>query len=108
MMQWQPLGYDTGPGTRVSAVRLRHSELHTEAALPVDLVIEAMALQPSATIQSAIAAYEAASTAGSKSGRRPRIYTAGALVNGGRSVGHCVAEGLAVAEDIHRELCTPA
>jgi NADPH-dependent glutamate synthase beta subunit-like oxidoreductase len=108
MMQWQPLGYDTGPDARVSAVRLRHSELHTEATLPVDLVIEAMALQPSAQVQSAIAAYEAASTAGSKSTRRPRIYPAGALVNGGTSVGHCVAEGLAAAEAIHRDLCSPS
>jgi NADPH-dependent glutamate synthase beta subunit-like oxidoreductase len=105
MMQWQPLGYITGSDGRASAVRLRQTELNTEATLPVDLVIEAMTLQPSAQVQAAIAAYEAVPAGGAGKNSRPRLYTAGALVNGGTSVGHCVAEGLAAAETIHRDLC---
>ena len=92
MMNWQPMGYETDPHGNVSGVRLRHSELHTEAVLPVGLVIEAMELQVADDIRAALA-----STAG-------RVYTAGALMNGGASVSHCVAEGLAAAAAIHRDI----
>ena len=92
MMNWQPLGYETDPHGNVNGVRLRHSELHTEAVLPVGLVIEAMELQVADDIRAALA-----SAAG-------RVYTAGALVNGGASVSHCVAEGLAAAAAIHRDI----
>jgi hypothetical protein len=33
-----------------------------------------------------------------------RFHTAGAMLNGGASVGHCIAEGLAAAEAIHEDL----
>ena len=37
-------------------------------------------------------------------GENARVYTAGALVNGGASMSHCVAEGLAAADTIHRDI----
>ena len=92
MMNWQPLGYETGPDGRVRGVRLRHSELHTETVLPVGLVIEAMELQAADSVRAVLA------------GEAGRIYTAGALVNGGASVSHCVAEGLAAAAAIDRDI----
>ncbi len=102
MMNWQPLGYETGPDGRVCAVRVRHSELQTEAALPVDLVIEAMELQVSDHVETALAEVAAPRSAGVEP--LTRLYQAGALVNGGASVGRCVAEGLAIAESIHRDI----
>ena len=92
MMNWQPLGYETDHEGRVRDVRLRHAELHTETVLRVGLVIEAMELQASDSVRAEI------------SGDAARIYTAGALVNGGASVSHCVAEGLAAADAIHRDI----
>ena len=92
MMNWQPLGYEMDREGHVSGVQLRHSELHVEAVLPVALVVEAMELQVADGVRAALA-----SEAG-------RIYTAGALVTGGASVGHCVAEGLAIAEAIHQDI----
>ena len=93
MMNWQPLGYETDSKGRVSGVRLRHSELHVNTILPVALVIEAMELQVADCVRAALA------------GDTRRTYTAGALVNGGASVGYCVAEGLAIAETIHKDIC---
>ncbi len=92
MMNWHPFRYEMDHEDRLSGVRLRHSELHTEISLPVKLVIEAMELQVADGVRAAL---------GGESGR---IYTTGALVNGGASVGHCVAEGLATAETIHKDI----
>jgi NADPH-dependent glutamate synthase beta subunit-like oxidoreductase len=92
MMNWQPLAYETGPEGHVRGVRLRHSELHTEAVLPVSLVIEAMELQAADYVRAALA------------GEGRRIYTAGALVNGGASVSRCVAEGIVIADTIHHDI----
>ena len=92
MMNWQPLGYDLDPEGRVRGVRLRHSELGAETVLPVELVIEAMELQAADSFRAALA------------GGAARVYTAGAIANGGRSVGHCVAEGLAAAAAIHQDV----
>ena len=75
-------------------MRLRHSELHTEITLPVALVIEAMELQVAEGVRIAL------------SGEVGHTYTAGAIVNGGASVGHCVAEGMAIAETIHMDIST--
>ena len=92
MMHWQPLGYATDRAGQVCGVRLRHAELQIESVLPVGLVIEAMELQVADPVRTALA-----DAAG-------RVYTAGALVNGGASVSHCVAEGLAAAAAIHRDI----
>ena len=92
MMNWQPLGYATDQAGSVSGVRLRHSELNVETTLPVGMVIEAMGLKANDAIRAALA------------GEAGRIYTAGALVNGGTSVGRCVAEGLAIAHAIHKDI----
>ena len=92
MMNWQPLGYLTDHADSVSGVQLRHSELKVKTTLPVGMVIEAMGLEANDAIRAAIA------------GEAVRIYTAGALVNGGASVGRCVSEGLAIAETIHEDI----
>jgi len=92
MMHWQPLGYATDHTGNVSGVRLRHSELNVETTLPVGMVIEAAGLEVNASVRSALA------------GVAGRIYTAGALVNGGASVSRCVADGLAIAETIHKDI----
>ena len=92
MMNWQPLGYETDRQGHVGGVKLRHSELATETVLPVGLVIEAMELHAADSIRAALAR------------ETGRVYTAGALVNGGASVSHCVAEGLAAAATIHQDI----
>jgi len=92
MMQWQPLGYETDSAGQLRGVRLRHGELLVESVLPVGLVIEAMELQVADSIRAILASDPGC------------IYTAGALVNGGTSVSHCVAEGLAAAAAIHRDI----
>lgn len=92
MMNWEPLGYEIDRDGALSAVRLRHTELHAESALSVALVIEAMGLEVADHIRDALAC------------ENGRIYMAGAMVNGGASVSRCVAEGLAAAEAIHRDL----
>ena len=92
MMHWQPLGYETDHDGRVRGVRLRHAELHSETVLPVALVIEAMGLQAADCVRAALA------------GENARVYSAGALGNGGASVSHCVADGLAIADTIHRDI----
>ncbi len=92
MMNWQPLGFETDRGGRVCGVRLRHAEMDVESVLPADLVIEAMELQATDSVRAALAS------------ETERIYSAGALTNGGASVSHCVAEGLAAAAAIHRDI----
>jgi NADPH-dependent glutamate synthase beta subunit-like oxidoreductase len=93
MMNWQPLDYETDHEGTVRGVRLRHVELHAETVLPVAFVIEAMGLQAGDCVRAALA------------GENSRVYSAGALVNGGASVSHCVAEGLTIADTIHRDIC---
>ncbi len=93
MMNWQPVGYESDQEGELRGVRIRHAELHTETVLHVGLVIESMELQVEAGVRAAL------------SGHGDRIYTAGALVNGGASVSHCVAEGLAAGDAIHRDIC---
>jgi len=92
MMSWEPLGYETNQEDHVRGVRLRHADLRLETTVPVELVIEAMELQVADDLRPALALPVRG------------VYIAGALVNGGASVGHCVAEGLAIAEAIHRDL----
>ena len=92
MMNCEPLGYTTAEEGHVAGVRLRQAQLGVESALPVTMVVEAMELQVPDGMRAALA------------GAGGRIYTAGALVNGGASVSRCVAEGLAAAEAIHHDL----
>jgi NADPH-dependent glutamate synthase beta subunit-like oxidoreductase len=92
MMNWQPLGYECDGEGRVAGLRLRHSMLGVEVTQSVDFVVEAMGLEMSENVRAEIA-------------KSPgRFHTAGAMVNGGASVGHCIAEGYAAAEAIHEEL----
>jgi NADPH-dependent glutamate synthase beta subunit-like oxidoreductase/2,4-dienoyl-CoA reductase-like NADH-dependent reductase (Old Yellow Enzyme family) len=104
MMEWAPLGYTT-VGER-TAVCLRHASLNVETTLPVDVVLEAMGLQVAAAVRSALqdlAFTERGLVAVDPHHRTnlPRVYAAGGLVNGGASVGRCVAEGLAAAATAH-------
>ena len=92
MMNWQPLRYETDSSGKLTGVRLRHTEFDSEMLLPADLAIEAMGLKP---------ANDLLAPAGAQTSR---LFSAGAMVNGGASVGQCVAEGLAIAETIHRSL----
>lgn len=92
MMNWNPLGYELDHNGRLRGVRLHHSELNAESLLQVALVIEAMELQAADSICAAL------------EDEAGRVYTAGALVNGGASVSHCVAEGLAIAKAIHKDI----
>jgi len=92
MMSWKPLGYACDVEGKVNGLHLGHSELGIESTLPVDLVVEAMGLTLCDAVRS-----ELESCSGV-------LHTAGAMVNGGASVGHCVAEGHAAAENIHRQL----
>jgi len=105
MMNWQPLGYEASSTGHLIGVRLRHTELGIESVLRVDLVIEAMELQPAESIQ-AILSTEPAPHPLTLSPCHPLIpiRTAGALTNKGASVSHCIAEALAAAEAIHSDL----
>lgn len=93
MMNWQPLGYEIDARGDVVGVRLRHAELRVGTVLRVGLVIEAMGLEIADTIRAMLAQ------------KVDRTYTAGTLINGGMSVSRCVADGLAIADTIHLDLC---
>jgi NADPH-dependent glutamate synthase beta subunit-like oxidoreductase/2,4-dienoyl-CoA reductase-like NADH-dependent reductase (Old Yellow Enzyme family) len=92
MMSWQPRGYETDGSGRLLGVQLRHAEFGLEMVLQVDLVVEAMGLDLSENILPVEAV------------DKTRFYTAGAMVNGGASVGQCIAEGHSIAELIHKNL----
>jgi hypothetical protein len=92
MTHWQPLGYKTDVSGTVKGVHIRHAEFGLEVDLPVELVVEAMGLEPADNI----VPEEVRGSA--------RLHSTGAMVNGGASIGQCVAEGHAIAETIHRRL----
>jgi NADPH-dependent glutamate synthase beta subunit-like oxidoreductase/2,4-dienoyl-CoA reductase-like NADH-dependent reductase (Old Yellow Enzyme family) len=92
LMGWQPLAYASNDAGRVHGVRLRHAEFGLETVLCVDLVVEAMGLELAENLPAMANTSHA------------RLYKAGAMVNGGASVGRCVGDGLSIAEIIHREL----
>lgn len=81
MMNWQPCGYESDS----CAVRIRHTLLGVETVLGAGLIVEAIGFESLPLI------------------RGGDVYSAGAAVNGGASVGQCVAEGAAMAEQIHRD-----
>lgn len=92
LMLCQPLGYETGPPGHVTGLRVRHTGLAVDAVLPVDLVVEAMGLEPARDWTDALG---------------NGVHAAGAIVNGGASVAQCVADGLAAADQIHRGFQAP-
>jgi NADPH-dependent glutamate synthase beta subunit-like oxidoreductase len=92
MMNWKPLGYEYDKNERLTGLILRHAELGAELVQPVDLVVEAMELELPANLRSELKSHP------------NRVHAAGALMNGGASVGRCIAEGRAKAEVIHLEL----
>lgn len=108
MMNWQPTGFEVDQTSHVCAVRIRHTELHQESMLPVGLVIEAMELQVTDSLRGALAGVLLPAAGNGCRTNLDRVYAAGALVNGGASVGQCVAEGLAAAAAIHCDLAIAA
>jgi len=102
MMQWKPLRYECRPDGTLSALRLLHTELGVEAALAVDLAIEAMQLEL-ADAEALAPILEPAAPRHCRTALE-RVYAAGGILNGGASVAQCVAEGIAAAETIHSDL----
>ena len=106
MMHWKPFGYACHPDGSLAAVRLLHTELGVEAALPVGMAIEAMQLQLADAEQ--LAPILAPTHPGNCRTTLERVYAAGGMVNGGASVAECVAEGIAAADIIHHDLISPS
>ncbi len=115
MIHCRPLGYQTAPANRLRALRIRHTALGADATLAVDLVIEAMGLEPAATLRAALPGIEfnehglvapppPADSSLTSLTSLPGIHAIGALVNGGASVARCIAEGTAAAKQIHTSL----
>jgi NADPH-dependent glutamate synthase beta subunit-like oxidoreductase len=93
MMNWRPLGYVLDSSGKVEGLRLQHSELGVEVTQPADLIVNAMGLEIAEDVLRELSTHAS-----------PFLYTAGAIVNGGASVSHCIAEGLLKAESIHQDL----
>jgi len=91
MMEWKPLRYERGLGGVLRGIHLRHTGLGTSALLEIDMVIEAMGLEPDPRWN--FIKNEAS-----------EIYFAGGILNGGTSVASCLAEGRATAAKIHAAL----
>ena len=90
MMEWEPLAFEHDASGAVSGVRLRHSLLGSNCILPIDFGIEAMRLVVDPVWEPLL---ETERTS-------PNLYFAGAILNGGTSVGHCIHEGRTIAESI--------
>jgi len=108
-MQCQPLGYQRNSNGILSGLKFRDLETKTEGVLAIDLVIEAMGLEVADGVQTALVgvSLDEAGRVRTIDGCRTeldRVYAAGGLVNGGASVGQCVAEGMRAAEAIHADL----
>ena len=92
LMGWQPVGYTTDRSGNLKGVQMHHAKLGLETVLPVDMAVEAMGLTQADGLFDA------------NNATNTPLYTAGAMVNGGASVGQCIADGLSIAETIHRDL----
>ncbi|MEO6740865.1 MAG: FAD-dependent oxidoreductase, partial [Chthoniobacteraceae bacterium] len=106
---WQPLGFAPGADGRACGVRIRNEPLGLETVLEAALIIEAMGLRIADSLRAALAGLNFSddgrvSVDAAHRTSLARVYAAGALVNGGASVGQCIAEGLAAAEAIHLDL----
>ncbi|MEO6789216.1 MAG: FAD-dependent oxidoreductase, partial [Chthoniobacteraceae bacterium] len=109
MMNWQPLGFVPDADGRACGVRIRNAQLEVESVLSTGLIIEAMGLCIADPLRAALEGVvfsEDARVSVDAAHRTSlgRVYAAGGLVNGGASVGQCVAEGVAAAEAIHLDL----
>ena len=91
MMEWEPLCYERTPSGELLGIHLRHTSLGSSALLEIDLVIEAMGLEPDPR-------WDFIKNEASE------IYLAGGILNGGTSVASCLAEGRAAAAKIHAAL----
>jgi YcaO-like protein with predicted kinase domain len=86
------IAYNTDESDRLVSIKTADANSATEQLLPTDLVIESMGLGMDETIR------EACTT------ERDGVFTAGAVINGGASVGKCVAEGMQAATQIDQFL----
>ena len=105
----QPLGYQSDETGSLIALRFLNRESGREESLPVDLAVEAMGLEVAHPVRKALSGMpqdEAGRVQVSEEFRTcmDGMYAVGGLVNGGASVGQCVAEGMKAAEVIHRDL----
>ena len=101
MWEWEPLGYSHG--TNTTTLSLRHTPTDATAQLVLDLVIEAMALRPDPCWAPLI---QDLNPQGVSSSHLPGVYFAGAILNGGTSVAHCLRNGRDAAELIASTLQT--
>lgn len=101
LMLCEPLGYEKSGDGRLHGLRIRHREFDHETVLKVDLVIEAMGLEPAGELVAMLGGKPPAS--GEFRTALDSVYAAGGLTNGGASVVQCVAEGRDAAECIHSD-----
>ncbi len=109
MMECATLGFVAGEDGRACGIRIRHAQLNVESVLHAGLFIEAMGLSVADSMRAALDGvdFSEAGLVRVDAAHRTsaaRVYAAGGLVNGGASVGQCVAEGLAAADAIHADL----
>jgi glutamate synthase (NADPH/NADH) small chain len=119
----KPLGYETDRNGRLTGIRICRMEYGpadsagrrkprmvpgSESVLKVDMVIEAMGLGVADDLKKAAKGVKfnklgLVKTAGNSCATGLRgVFAAGGLVNGGASVVHCIAGGMAAAEEIDR------
>jgi NADPH-dependent glutamate synthase beta subunit-like oxidoreductase/ribosomal protein S12 methylthiotransferase accessory factor YcaO len=116
----QPLSYEVDETGRLSGLRVRsHSDdADGVSVLHADFVIEAMGLEVADVLKRELglplftdAGLVATDDQDSHATGTDRVFAAGALTNGGVSVGQCIAEGMKAADDIDtllRRRNTPA
>ena len=104
MMEWQPLGYSNDAAGRITGIQIRHNDLGVESSLALDFVIEAMGLSTDGKSLGKTGPAIPVQNLKFCRTERERLYAAGGMLNGGASVGACIADGLAAADAIHNDL----
>ena len=104
MMEWQPLGYSNDAAGRITGIQIRHNHLGVESSLALDFVIEAMGLSTDGKSLGKTGPAIPVQNLKFCRTERERLYAAGGMLNGGASVGACIADGLAAADAIHNDL----
>ena len=109
----QPLGFEIDKTGSLSGLRVRRKTGKTDiiSVLPVNCVIEAMGLEVSNTLKRELELLSFTEeglvvTRGQCSHATvlDRVFAAGALTNGGASIGECITEGMEAADEIDQVL----
>jgi len=109
----QPLGYEVDERGRLSGLRVRRKTGKTDSVtvLPVNYVIEAMGLEVSDALKRELGTLTltekdsvVADGQRSHATGQDRVFAAGALTNGGASIGQCITEGMEAAAEIDQLL----